>query len=168
MTDPEAAETPEGHLPAPAPSGGVPPWAWLSIFVGICGVGGCILLIAAYLIPSAVAPGRRGSGRNVIEALRWISSVQAQFREGDFEGDGTLDYATSLEELSNAGLIDEVLGSGTMRGYVFSLSGGTYDWQCSATPMNSSKGRRNFIICSDGVVRFSSHGPADCTSPALE
>ncbi|MCZ6602506.1 MAG: hypothetical protein O6952_05830, partial [Planctomycetota bacterium] len=43
-----------------------------------------------------------------IGALRTVSSVQAQFREGDREGDSTLDYATSMAELSNVGLIDSV------------------------------------------------------------
>ena len=77
-------------------------------------------------------------------------------------------YASSLAELSQVGLIDSVLGSGTKSGYRFSLSGDTYGWQCSATPVSASTGTRNFIVCTDGVVRFSSSGPATRSSAAIE
>lgn len=105
---------------------------------------------------------------DAIGSLRVIASAQAQFREGDREGDGTLDYATSLAELSQACLIDNVLGSGTKRGYVFSLSGSTYDWRASGTPVDDKTGKRNFTVCTDGVVRFASKGPADCKSSPVE
>ncbi|MCZ6691947.1 MAG: hypothetical protein O7H41_20355 [Planctomycetota bacterium] len=103
-----------------------------------------------------------------IGALRTVSSVQAQFREGDREGDSTLDYATSMAELSNVGLIDSVLGGGKKSGYVFTLSGSTYEWMCKATPMSDRTGKRNFIVCVDGVIRFSSSGVATCTSGAVD
>ena len=104
-----------------------------------------------------------------IGALRTLSSVQAQFREGDRDNDNCLDYAASLTELSNAGLIDNVLGSGTKNGYVFSLSGSTDEWVCSATPFSDKFGTRNFIVCTDCVVRYAGKGTrADCNSPVIQ
>ena len=100
--------------------------------------------------------------------MRTISSVQTQFREGDRDGDGIADYARSLEELSHAGLIDNVLGGGTKSGYRFGLRGGVDAWQASATPASTSTGTRNFLICTDGIVRFSGNGPATCSSPAIQ
>ena len=128
-----------------------------------------IAIIAAIAIPNLIEARKTGNETSAIGALRTISSVQAQFREGDRDNDQTLDYATSLTELSNAGLIDNVLGGGTKSGYVFGMSGDTFDWQCSATPVSSSTGTRNFIICTDGVVRFAGGtGSAACSSPAIQ
>ncbi|MCZ6690494.1 MAG: DUF2059 domain-containing protein [Planctomycetota bacterium] len=112
--------------------------------------------------------GRKVNEENAaIGALRTISSVQAQFREGDREGDSALDYATSIAELSNVGLIDNVLGSGTKNGYVFTLSGSTYDWKCVAVPADKKSKKRKFVVCVDGVVRFSSGDTPDCTSAPI-
>ena len=124
-------------------------------------------------LDSALMPAarRQMAVRNetaAIGAHRTVSSVQAQFRKGDREGDSSLDYATSMAELSLAGLIDRVLGGGTKSGYVFTLSGSTYFWMCQATPMSDRTGKRNFIVCTDGVIRFSSSGAATCSSGAVE
>lgn len=127
-----------------------------------------IAIIAAIAIPNLIEARKTGNETAAIGALRTVSSVQAQFREGDREGDSALDYATDLAELSLAGLIDNVLGRGTKSGYNFSLSGSTYDWQCTATPVNTNTGARNFCVCTDGVVRFATTGGATCTSAAIE
>ena len=111
---------------------------------------------------------RTGNETAAIGALRTIGSVQAQFREGDRENDSMLDYATSLGELSQVGLIDNVLGSGKKSGYIFSLSGSTYEWLCKATPIDEATGDRNFIVCTDGVVRFSTADEATCRSAAIQ
>ena len=105
-----------------------------------------------------------------IGALRTIASVQEQFREGDREGDGFLDYASSLAELSSVGFIDSALGTGEKSGFLYSLSGGTYHYRCSATPVNYDYlGTRNFTVCTDGMVRFSrSRVAATCSSAAVE
>ena len=127
-----------------------------------------IAIIAAIAIPNLIEARKTGNETSAIGALRTISSVQAQFREGDRDNDSTLDYATSLVELSNAGLIDNVLGGGTKSGYVFTMSGDTFDWQASATPVTKTTGTRNFTICTDGVVRFAAAAVASCSSPAIQ
>lgn len=109
-----------------------------------------------------------GNETAAIGALRTLSSVQAQFREGDREDDNSLDYAESLNELWQAGLIGDELGSGQRSGYIFSLSGSTYEWQAAATPISNKTGRLNFIVCTDGVVRFASEVPAACNSAAIQ
>ncbi len=110
-----------------------------------------------------------GMETSVIGALRTISSVQAQFREGDRDNDNTLDYAQTLVELEQAGLIDKALGSGIKSGYIFKLSGDTFDWECTAEPEDTRLGLRNFIVCTDGVVRFANEGTwATCSSPAIQ
>ena len=127
-----------------------------------------IAIIAAIAIPNLIEARKTGNETSAIGALRTLSSVQAQFREGDRDNDNVLDYATTLAELSNAGLVDNVLGSGTKSGYVYTMSGNTFDWQASATPVSTSTGTRNFTICTDGVVRFSGSGAANCTSAAIQ
>lgn len=149
---------------------GVPTWVWVMIALGGLIIVACpvVFIVAAIAIPNLIEARKTGNETAAIGALRTIASVQAQFREGDREGDSTLDYATSLAELSGVGLIDNVLGSGTKAGYLFSLSGSTYDWQAWATPISSNTGARNFTVCTDGVVRFTSRGLADCMSAPLQ
>jgi hypothetical protein len=109
--------------------------------------------------------------RNEVEAvnaLREVASAQMKFRQEDGDKDGVLDYATSLEELRLAGLIDNILGSGIKSGYSFGLSGSTFDWLSTATPVTSALGDRNFIVCTDGCVRFSFEKPASCSSARIQ
>ncbi len=91
-----------------------------------------------------------------------------QFYEGDRDKDGIADYAQSLAELSHAGLIDNVLGSGTKSGYRYALAGVATGWHATATPFSTSIGTRNFYIESDGVVRFASGKSATSSSPAIQ
>ena len=127
-----------------------------------------IAIIAAIAIPNLIEGRKTANESSAIGALRTIATTQAQFQSSDKEGDGFLDYAASLTELSNAGLIDNQLGSGTKSGYAFSLSGATFDFECSATPVTSNTGTRNFIVCTDGVVRFSQGGAATCSATAIQ
>ena len=151
--------------------GGVPVWVWVLMAVGGFCLIACpvVAVIVAIAVPNIIGERKMGNETAAIGALRTVASVQAHFRGEDREGDGFLDYATSLEELSQVGLIDNVLGRGVKSGYVFSLSGSTYEWSCSATPVSASTASRSFIVCVDGVVRFAPAGPpADCSSPAIE
>ncbi|MCZ6689637.1 MAG: hypothetical protein O7H41_08550 [Planctomycetota bacterium] len=149
---------------------GIPVWAIVLMAVG---GAGCliivpIILFAAIAIPNMVGSRMTGNETAAIGGLRTIASVQWQFRETDAEGDGNPDFATSLSELVAAGLIDPALGTGTRSGYVFSLSGSTFEWNCSATPVSPRTGTLNFAVCTDGVVRFSGQGAADCMSAAIQ
>ena len=91
-----------------------------------------------------------------------------QFRDGDRDKDGIDDYAASLADLSQAGLIDNVLAAGTKSGYQFVVTGAGQSWQATATPVSAATGTRNFFIDTEGVVRFSSDAPATSRSPAVQ
>jgi hypothetical protein len=93
------------------------------------------------------------------------------FREADKDGDEKPDYGT-LEELSQATLIDGVLAGGTKQGYVFqvqvSKENPEFAWMATASPeVPGSTGDRYFGVDSTGVVFYSTETPipltADCT-----
>ncbi len=126
-----------------------------------------IALVAAFTIPNLLEGRRAANESSAIGSLRALSTMQTQFRTVDSEQDGVQDYAMNLSELSNTGLIDNVLGAGAKSGYEFTLSGDTFDWAASATPSTSNTGNRNFMICTDGVVRFASSSAATCSSTAI-
>ena len=63
--------------------------------------------------------------------------------------------------------MDNVVGSGTKSGYVFSVSGSTFSWQATATPANASSGKRAFFVDVSGVVRYSTSGVPDANSPPI-
>ena len=135
----------------------------LMIVIAIIGI------IAGIAIPNILEGRKSANESSAIGTLRTISTVQAQFQSADSEMDGYLDFATSMAELSNAGLIDNTLGSRSKSGYFYTLSGDSFDWQCSATPINKNLGTRNFIVCTDGVVRYSSPGVlATCTGNVIQ
>ena len=74
-----------------------------------------------------------------LDSLRQIGTAQHPFREGDKEADG------------------------------FSLSGGTFDWNCVAEPVDGNANLRSFIICTDGIIRYALKGKVpDCNSAAVE
>ena len=71
--------------------------------------------------------------------------------------------------METTGYIDSVLGSGTKSGYVFTYNGAAYIWECNADPevVGTTGDRWFFYVNSEGVVRFSSSGPATSTDPPL-
>lgn len=90
-----------------------------------------------------------------------------------------LDYAATigsgrfgtLLELRNAGLINEILGSGTSHGYVFSVAFGApggFELRGSPTAY-SVTGRRSFYIDQTGILRGADHqgGPATANDPPI-
>lgn len=139
-------------------------------------VGGPVVLGGSHChgSPETAAIGR----------LRTIAYSQIRFRDGDLDGDGAADFATSLAVLSQAGLIDTYLATGRKGLFAYHLTGDGETWSCSATPLVSSwrcqrswperscssseKYSRNFIVCQDGIVRYSLSGPATCQSEPIQ
>ena len=115
------------------------------------------LILAAPVVPvlwcwTAVLDTDTEQG--AIQTLRTIASVQAQFFEGDRCGHvPPPSFARSLMELSNAGLVDSVLGTGRKRGYVYSLTSDGRRWSCTATPEMPFTGGRTLVVRTDGVIR---------------
>ena len=113
-----------------------------------------------------------------------IGLAQTRFYEEDPDGDGIQNYARLLSELGNAGLINPYLARRWKFSYAYEMSSDGKTWTCRATPPDppwrcprkwpdrncgaSGGGCRYFIVCQDGVVRYSSSGSADCDSAAIE
>lgn len=117
-----------------------------------------IAIIAAIAIPNLIEARKHGNEAAAIGALKTINTSQTLFREGDKEGDGTLDYGT-LQLLSNTTLIDSVLGSGTKQGYKFqcdpSTSTGEFLWFATANPASpTTTGDRYFCTNHAGVIYY--------------
>ncbi len=169
----------EGAEP-PAPEEGKPSAAalWVLVAVGIagalaaCGGLGFLLFFAVASSPHGRRPGNESAA---IGALRTISTAQCLFREGDKDRNGKIDYATQLSQLAapGVGLIDQVLGSGTKQGYIFTMNdvpiaNPDFEWNCRASPeVPGRTGTRYFFIDQTGVIRFEETGPATSASPAL-
>ena len=124
-------------------------------------------IIAAIIIPKLTESKTSATETSAIATMKMVAGAQAQFREADRDQDSHLDYATDMAELSTAGLIDNVLGGGSKSGYLFSLSGSTYDWQATATPANVHVGKRRFYVDTSAVVRFSVSGTPNADSPPI-
>ncbi len=130
-----------------------------------------IAIIAAIAIPNLLRARAAANEASAISSLRTLVSSQAMFFQGDIETDGTNDYASSLEELSNNGMIDNVLGTGTKSGYVFTLTttNAVAIWNCVANPLVAeSTGNRYFFVNEAGVIRFNTTEEADSDDPAIE
>ena len=126
-----------------------------------------IAIIASILVPKLTESKTSANETSAIATLKVIMTAQVQFREGDDDMDSFQDYAESIAQLSNVGLIDNVIGKGSKSGYLFSLSGSTYEWQATGTPVNESVGHRAFFIDTSGVVRFAFSGTPDGNSPPI-
>jgi DUF2950 family protein len=89
--------------PNPKPPGFMDRDYSLSDAFGCCGIAFVFIFVAAVAIPNLLSPRSGGNEAAAIGALKAISHAQLLYREQDKDGDGTLNYAASLEELINTG-----------------------------------------------------------------
>lgn len=136
-----------------------------------------ILVIAAIAIPSLMRAKMSANEASAVASLRTISTAETTYASTY----PTIGYSCSLVELgppsggnpmssSAAGILDEVLASGTKAGYTFDLQG------CSGTPKANytstaapitigGTGTRAFCSATPGVINFASDGlVATCLS----
>jgi hypothetical protein len=123
------------------------------------------------------SPGfeRRDNETAAIDAFKTIAMAESIFREQDKDENGALDYG-SLAQLGRAQLIDSVLASGTVRGYLFrvaaSASTAEFLWFATASPAEPGvTGNRYFCTNSAGIIFYTTTGPfslntTDCAIPA--
>jgi len=141
------------------------------LFLALIVVGGLCVVIAS-------VPGHHHNNDvRAIGALKAISNAQILYREGDKDGDGTLQYCPSLGYLVNTGpsgnedLIDKVLASGTKQGYVFYItSASQFGFTVNADPVEPGEtGDRYFGANMKGEIYYSKTSPvrwnADLSSP---
>lgn len=104
--------------------------------------------------------------------LKTLQVAQNLFRENDKERDDLLDYGT-LQELSNASIVDPVLGSGTKEGYVFQVrpspTTGEFLWFAVANPTApGTTGHRSFCTNHDGIIYYTTAGPLSLEDGGVE
>ena len=131
-----------------------------------------IAIIAAIAIPNLIQARKHGNETAAIGALKTIATSQSIFREGDKDGNGSLDYA-SLAQLSSTQLVDGVLGSGTKQGYLFfataSTSTSEFLWFAMASPaVPTTTGDRYFETNHAAVIFYTTSSAlalnsTDCT-----
>ena len=117
-----------------------------------------IAILAAIAIPNLIEARKHGNEAAAIGALKTISTSQAIYREGDKDGNGTLDYA-SLDNLMTTDLIDDILGAGTKQGYYFNAGAGAttaeFLWYATANPsVPGTTGDRYFLTNQAGVIYY--------------
>jgi prepilin-type N-terminal cleavage/methylation domain-containing protein len=114
-----------------------------------------ILVIAAIAIPSLLNARKSGNEASAISSLRTLSTVNQQYRTR-FQS-----YAGNLADLSAASHVDDVLGSGTKSGYIFTYTGTADSFNVSAVPaLVGTDGNRGFFADESGVIRFDPTGAA--------
>jgi type IV pilus assembly protein PilA len=126
-----------------------------------------ILIIAAIAIPNLLRARRAANEGSATASMRTLGSGELLYRStnGNF---------TNLTGLSGDSIIDNVLGSGTKSGYVFSATPGTstdLQFTATATPSVSTgatqTGARFYFIDETQVVRFAIGAAADSTSTPI-
>jgi prepilin-type N-terminal cleavage/methylation domain-containing protein len=135
-----------------------------------------IAIIASIAIPTLLSARKHGQEASAIASCRTINTQEILFRDGGKRDDGNNEFGM-LSELSNTGLIDAVLGSGSKQGYYFiacySNSTSEYLWFGTGNPVLPAKtGDRYFEVNSDGVIWYttSSSFPYDnntCLLPGV-
>ena len=132
----------------------------LLIVVAIIGI------IAGIAVPNLLQSKAATNEASAISSVRYIVSSQSTYSATT--GSGSY---TTLTGLSNAGLIDSVLGSGTKDGYTFASSAGSDNltFTIDARPITyASTGTRSFFANESGVIRYNTTDAAATTaSPPL-
>jgi prepilin-type N-terminal cleavage/methylation domain-containing protein len=141
-------------------------------------------IIAAIAIPNLLAARRSANEGSAISSLRTIHGAQTTFQattgNGNYSallGDGTGQTSAPAGSLEAAGLVDEVLGSETKSGYVFTMvnndasAGNPATFAHLATPTTetgiTATGTRRFGVATQGVL-FATDDPTGTPDhPAL-
>jgi type IV pilus assembly protein PilA len=123
----------------------------LLIVVAIIGI------IAAIAIPNLVTSRMAANEASAISSCRTITTAQLTY--ASTMGNGS--FAGDLTELSEAGMIDESLGSGEKEGYSFTMSGEGQIFSVNADPISPGvSGKRGFYTDQTGVIRVEADGAA--------
>jgi len=134
-----------------------------------------LAIVMIISIPSMIAAKKHANEGAAVAALKVIQSEQTFYREKDLDQNGLNDYGT-LNQLSTAGVLDAILGTGSKQGYRFQAGPSTITsenlWFALANPaIPGSTGDRYFMTNHTGVIYFTSGvAPAlnttDCKMPA--
>lgn len=126
------------------------------------------MVILLGVFPGHFFRGKRCTSEgSAIVSLRAIQMAQVLYREGDKDGNGICEYASSLTQLVNTGpsgsedLIDEALAGGRKQGYAFEMTRCAPGvWTATASPIApGTTGDRFFGINMKGELFFRSEEP---------
>ena len=120
-------------------------------------------IVAAIAVPNLVKSKTVANEGATISAVRTVVTAQMTYaaRLGSFAAD--------LGTLESAGLVDSVLGSGTMEAYSLSVSGNSSGFLVDARPLvYGSTGTRSFYSDESAVIRYTTaDAAATSSSPGL-
>lgn len=126
-----------------------------------------IAIIAAISLPNLLVARKHGNELSAITSVRTLTGAETIY----------LDRSSSsvfgnLTNLSEARLVDEVLGSGSKQGYVFTATPSStspqYLYEITAVPgVPEQTGDRYFFVNQDGVIRFNTTQAATSSDRAV-
>jgi competence protein ComGC len=133
-------------------------------YLGLCAVP--ILIIAAIAIPNLLRARTAANEASAASAVRNLNTAEVRYANDHIDSG----YTCSLQDLQNAGLIDESLASGTRYGYRFRVEGcggrtggPMTQYQISAFPVRfNQSGIRQFCSDESGVIKSSSSSRQSC------
>ena len=115
-----------------------------------------VAIVSQITIPKTSGERIQNNEEEAIKGIRQIAHAQDQFLATDPDGYG-VDYAETLEELEEYGLIDNVLEMGTKSGYYFELvkpESGFDRWSGRAFPFNpGNSGNTSYSGDDTGRIR---------------
>lgn len=118
------------------------------------------VIVAIALMIAGVQPRRAANEASAITTVRTILTAERVYSET--RGHGSFG---SLDELREAGVIDEVIASGSKSGYSFAVEATGESFSVVATPQSEQAGTRSFFADQTGVIRFApgsgGAGPGD-------
>ncbi len=120
-------------------------------------------IVAAIAVPNLVKSKTVANEGATISAVRTV--VTAQMTYAARLGSSAADLGT----LESAGLVDSVLGSGTMEAYSLSVSGNSSGFVVDARPLvYGNTGTRSFYSDESAVIRYTTaDAAATSSSPGL-
>jgi prepilin-type N-terminal cleavage/methylation domain-containing protein len=138
-----------------------------------------ILIIAAIAIPNFIKSKMLAHEAAAIQNSRNITTAEVVYSTtygiGFSPTLASLGGSTATVDQNNAGLIDDVLGSGSKSGYTFSYSILTQDAQghvtgyaLNADPLTSTTGQRHFYTDQTSVIRVNLSASAGPSDPAIQ
>jgi len=147
-------------------------WTWLSIAFPLFAFAACVVTMLA--MDARRQRRKCDDERSVLRSLKTIVIAESDFREGDKDRNGALDYGT-LAQLGEAGLIDAELASGRKDGYLFAAAPSTstseFLWFAVANPeVPGVTGDRYFMTNHAAVIFYTTAAPfalntTDCATP---
>ncbi len=123
-----------------------------------------IVLLAAIAIPNLLRARLNANEATAIASLKTISWAAQTYRTSNPS------YPVNLSELSTSApqYVDAILGSGVKQGYNFTLTGDANSFNTTGEPVTPNvTGVRTFFADTSGVIRSSSNGTANASSPAI-